>query len=145
MSSLSYNLDFPGNGRPSLPPFLEATMSAEGEARSDQQTAFTEERDLWFSGMAKVPDRISDVLVKRLTEIPNVKAIRMGRSGDVYHVWTMILRWTAADRKEVYAAQKELLSKLNGFDLDFYVVNLDATTSPDELVSDIPIVFPVAS
>ena len=95
--------------------------------------------------MAKVPDHISDVLVKRLTEIPNVKAIRMGRSGDVYHVWTMIRNWTAADRKQVYAAQKELLSKLNGFDLDFYVVKLDATTHPDELVSDIPTVFPVAS
>ena len=65
----------------------------------------------------------------------------MGRSGDVYHVWTMIDEWTVSGRKAVYAAQKELLVKLKGFDLDFYVVALDDGGSPEGLVSDIRPVF----
>ena len=91
--------------------------------------------------MAKVPDNISDVIVQRLSEISNVQAVLMGRSGDVYHVWSMIRNWTAIDRRAVYAAQKDLLVKLNGFDLDFYVVRLDESVTPDALVSDIPLVF----
>ena len=91
--------------------------------------------------MAKVPENISDVIVNRLREISNVQAVLMGRSGEVYHVWTMIRDWTATDRRAVYAAQKELLAKLKGFDLDFYVVRLDESVTPDALVSDIPLVF----
>lgn len=139
-SSVHDHLDFPGEGRVSLPLPLEATISAQAETRSDLQTTFVE-HDLWFSGMAKVPDNISDVIVQRLSEISNVQAVLMGRSGDVYHVWSMIRNWTAIDRRAVYAAQKDLLVKLNGFDLDFYVVRLDESVTPDALVSDIPLVF----
>lgn len=144
MSTFAHELDFSGDGRMSLPSLVGSTLSAEGEARSDELTTFVDP-DLCFWGMAKVAENISDVIVKRLTELPNVKAIRMGRSGDVYHVWTMVENWTAADRKAVYAAQRDLLCRLTGFELDFYVVKLDANTSPDELVSDIPTVFPLAS
>jgi hypothetical protein len=144
MSSSIHNLDFPGEGRISLPPSLGATISAEAETRTDPQTTFVE-HDLWFSGMAKVAENISDVIVNRLREISNVQAVLMGRSGEVYHVWTMIRNWTAMDRRAVYGAQKELLTKLNGFDLDFYVVRLDEGVTPDALVSDIPLVFQRAS
>lgn len=142
MSSSAHDLDFPGEARMSLPPpSLGTTISAEAETRSAPQTTFAEQ-DLWFSGMAKVPENISDVIVNRLREIPNVQAVLMGRSGEVYHVWTMIRNWTAVHRRTVYTAQKELLSKLKGFDLDFYVVRLDEGVTPHTLVSDIPLVFP---
>lgn len=138
------NLDFSrAVRRPDIAPLFGVMIGGEGEILSDTQTQFTD-HDLWFSGMQNAPDNISDVIVTRLAKIPNVHAIRMGRSGDVYHIWTMIGNWTATDRKDVYAAQRDLLNKLQGFDLDFYVVKLDANASPDELVSDIPMVFPIA-
>lgn len=106
MASSAHDLDFPGEGRVSLPPpSLGTTISAEAETRSAPQTTFAE-HDLWFSGMAKVPENISDVIVNRLREISNVQAVLMGRSGEVYHVWTMIRDWTATDRRAVYAAQR---------------------------------------
>jgi len=140
MSSIADNLNFSGVQRVSVAALLRPIMSAEVEAVSDPQIAVVEE-DLSFSGMTRAPQDISDVIVHRLRELSNVKAVLMGRSGEVYHVWTMIENWTAADRKVVYAVQKELLSALNGFDLDFYVVKLDANVTPEELVSDIPMVY----
>jgi len=142
MSPLIHEFEFSMNNRLPVPLMFETTISGEGEGHSSPQLTFSD-HDLWFSGMARVPRNISDVIVEKLTQNPNVSAIRIGRSGDVYHVWTMIRNWTAADRKAVYAAQKELLKKLQGFELDFYVVQLDAGTSSDELVSDIPMAFPV--
>lgn len=145
MSAAQDNLHFPmGATEPHFPFGCHTISGEEGESPCKSKTSFTY-RDLWFSGMAKVSQDISGVIVKKLTENPNVKAIRMGRSGDVYHVWTMIQDWTAKDRKAVYAAQKDLLTKLKLFDLDFYVVKLDANISPDEMVSDIPMVFPTNS
>lgn len=145
MSTALQDFHFQPPHRAPFFPLNHHTISGEEEACNKQETTFAYNHDPWFSGMAKVSQTISDVIVKKLTEISNVKAIRMGRSGDIYHVWTLIQNWTAADRKNVYAAQKELLIRLNGFDLDFYVVKLDANTTPDELVSDIPAVFPVVS
>lgn len=140
MSTSAQNLDFSGDGRVFIPAFAETNFNSEHETESDAQVIFVAE-NLWFSGMAKVPENISDVIVDRLRLIAHVKAVLMGRSGDVYHVWTMIDEWTVAGRKAVYAAQKELLAKLKGFDLDFYVVPLDDGGSPEGLVSDIPTVF----
>jgi hypothetical protein len=140
MSSQSQNLDFSDNGPVFIPAFFETKVSLGEEVRSDLKTTFPEE-NWWFTGMAKASENISDVVVKRLKAIPHVKAILMGRSGDIYHVWTMIDEWTIGGRKAVYAAQKELLLKLKGFDLDFYVVALDDGGSPGGLVSEIPTVF----
>jgi hypothetical protein len=142
MSTSTHDFDF-SMGRVFLPPFLNATLSAEADSRSESRTSFAEE-DLWFSGMAKVPENISDVIVNKLKQVDHVKAILMGRSGDVYHIWTLIDEWSASARKNVYGAQKELLRMLSGFELDFYVVPLDECAQPGAMVSDIPQIFPVA-
>lgn len=145
MSSSIHDFDY-SMGRVLLPPFLKATISLEANGRSESQTAFVDVDDvLWFSGMAKAPENISDVIVNRLKKVDHVKAILMGRSGDVYHVWTMIDDWSAAGRKAVYSAQKELLTLLNGFELDFYVVPIDESAQPGAIVSDIPMVFRATS
>jgi len=140
MSSPTHNLDFADDGRVFIPPFAQANFNLEQDAESELRTIFVE-NNWWFSGMAKVPENLSDVIVNRLKEIAHVKAVLMGRSGEVYHVWTMVDEWTVPGRKAVYAAQRELLAKLKGFDLDFYVVALDNGESPEGLVSDIPVVF----
>jgi hypothetical protein len=140
MSSSAQNHDFTCDGPVYFPAFGEASFGNEQGAERELQTVLGEDK-LWFSGMAKVPENISDVIVNRLQGIAHVKAVLMGRSGEVYHVWTMIDEWTLAGRKAVYAAQKELLAKLKGFDLDFYVVPLDDGESPEGLVSDIPTIF----
>lgn len=140
MSSSTQNLDFSGNGRAFIPAHYETRVGLGQEAESDSHTTVVEDM-LWFTGMTKAPENISDVIVNRLREIAHVKAVLMGRSGEVYHVWTMIDEWTIGGRKAVYAAQKELLAKLKGFDLDFYVVPLDNGESPDTLVSEIPTIF----
>jgi hypothetical protein len=144
MTTSFQELDFQRDGRAAFPPLFGAVLCRESESRSDPQTTIAES-DLWISGMAKVPENISDVIVNRLSSLSHVKAILMGRSGEVYHVWTMIDEWTATARKAVYAIQRELLVMLTGFELDFYVVGLDAGVKPESLVSDIPMVFPRAA
>jgi hypothetical protein len=140
MSTSTNNLDFPCKGSAFFPALFATEVGAGQEVESSTHTTFIED-NWWFSGMVKVPENISDVIVNRLQEIAHVKAVLMGKSGEVYHVWTMIDEWTPAGRKAVYSAQRELLTKLRGFDLDFYVVALDDGMSPDGLVSDIPAVF----
>ena len=140
MSSSAQDLDFSGKGRVFIPAHYLTRVGLGQEAKSNSQTTLVEDT-LWFTGMAKVPENISDVIVNRLQEITHVKAVLMGRSGEVYHVWTMIGEWTVAGRKAVYVAQKELLAKLGGFELDFYVVPLENGESPEALVSEIPTVF----
>ncbi len=125
MSIPAQNLDFTGDGPLFIPVFPEAIFNHEPSADNELQTVLVGDK-LWFSGMAKVPENISDVIVNRLREISHVKVVLMGQSGDVYHVWTMIDEWTAGGRKAVYAAQRELLAKLKGFEIDFYVVPLAA-------------------
>jgi hypothetical protein len=144
MSTSAQNLDFTGDGHVFVQTkaLFETHVGLGQEVQSEPQTTFLQrESDLWLTGMAKVPDNISDVIVNKLQEIAHVKAVLMGRSGEVYHVWTMIDQWNVAGRKAVYTAQKELLLKLKGFDLDFYVVALDNDESPKDMVSDIPTVF----
>jgi hypothetical protein len=142
MAASAQNLDFPGEGHVFNSALFQTKVGLGQEARSDPQTTIIEDRDKWwFTGMAKVPENISDVLVNRLREIAHVRAVLMGRSGEVYHVWTMIDEWTVLGRKAVYAAQRELLAKLKGFDIDFYVVPIDEGESPEALVSAIPKVF----
>jgi len=140
MATSVLELDYP-DGELLFQPLTETAVGLGQEAQSEPQTAFSAITRWWFSGMTKVPENISDVIAKRFQEIPHMKAILMGRSGDVYHVWAMIDEWTLAARKVVYAAQKELLVKLRGFEIDFYVVELDKGAKPEDLVSAIPVIF----
>lgn len=126
--------------------FIVAASSADKEIkdlRSEEHTIFlnADEHHQWVPGMATVQKTVSDVIVERLQKIEHVSAILMGRSGDVYHVWTMITNWTSAGRKAVYAAQRELVKSLEGLNLDFYVVAADHNEMPNDLVSGIPVVF----
>lgn len=140
MATSEQNFDFSWHSPLVIPTSPEADFGQENEEEREPKAVLTEDR-WWFSGMTKVPQSISDVIVGKLKEMPHVQAVLVGRSGEVYHVWTMIADWTVAGRRAVYAAQKELLAKLSGFELDFYVVPLDEGESPAGLVSDIPIVW----
>jgi len=140
MATLPCEIDFPTSRQFLVPQQGNANVLLDGEGQSEPGIAFVCGQ-VDFAGMAKAPQNISDVIVNRLSEIAHAKAVLMGKSGDVYHVWTMIDEWTLDGRKAVYAAQKELLLKLSGFDLDFYVVPIEEGVSPSELVSDIPVVF----
>jgi hypothetical protein len=145
MSGSVLDPDFVNEGTVFIPApdsLIETEVGLGQEVRSDTRITTNLSDSIWWaSGMTKVPENISDVIVNRLQELTHVKAILMGRSGEVYHVWTMIDDWTQSGRKAVYTAQRELLAKLKGFDLDFYVVALDGGSKPEELVSDIPVVF----
>jgi hypothetical protein len=140
MAALVLDLEYPDPSGRFISPPLEVTVGLGQEVQSGPQITFVETLS-WFSAMTKVPENISDVIWKRLEEIAHVDAVLMGRSGDVYHVWVMTNEWNPASRKSVYAAQKELLIKLKGFDIDFYLVPLDKGARPEDLVSGIPIVF----
>jgi hypothetical protein len=123
-------------------PLSDSNVRLEEESESAPHTTFAHDSDWLFPGMVSVPQDIRDVIVNQLRDVPHVKAILMGRSGEVHHVWTMLDEWTAMARKAVYAAQKDLLLKLKGFELDFYVVSLDEGEDPQALVSEIPVVWP---
>jgi hypothetical protein len=145
MSNSVLDPDYANEGTLFIPApdsLIETEVGLGQEVTSDTRTTPTSSDSIWWaSGMTKVPENISDVIVDRLREFTHVRAILMGRSGTVHHVWTMIDDWTHSGRKAVYGAQRELLKKLKGFDLDFYVVALDEGMKPEELVSDIPVVF----
>jgi len=113
------------------------------EARSGELTTYLSDKALncWFSGMTRVPQTVSDLVKAQLETLPHVRAVLMGCSGEVHHVWVLIDDWTQTGRKAVYSAQKDLVAKLRGFDLDFYVVAADSGEEPAELVSDIPVIF----
>jgi hypothetical protein len=127
-----------------IPPPILATEVLSKDARSESSgTIFVmgDAETHWSCGMATVPQTVVDVIVERLSLLSHVTALLVGRSENVYHIWVMINDWTASGRKSVYAAQRELVAKLEGLDLDFYVVAADHGERPDALVSDIPIVF----
>lgn len=139
--SLTCEVDYPAETE--IAPVSNANLCffIEDECQSEPQMAFVFDGPWRFSGMGRVPENISDVIVDRISKIAHVKAILMGRSGDVHHVWTLLDIWSAAERRTVYEAQKDLLTMLNGFDLDFYVVDAEGSENLRELVSDIPIVW----
>ena len=75
MSTSVHNLDFSGEGRVFIPAFFETKFSLEEEkVHSDLQFTSIED-NWWFTGMAKAPEHISDVVVNKLQEIAHVKAI----------------------------------------------------------------------
>lgn len=123
------------------PPLLDSSDAPEDGKRD---RLFIEgDNPSWVSGMASVTKTVSDVVVGRMTEIGDVSALMMGRSGDVHHVWVLLKTWTSEVRKTVYEAQVDLVKRLRGFDLDFYVVPAEHGERPTDLVSDIHVIYPL--
>jgi hypothetical protein len=94
-----------------------------------------------FSGMSKTAVSVGEFVAKSFSVLSNVQAVLAGESRDVLHVWVMIDEWTPYCRKQVYAIQKLLMKQLEGLHFDFYVVDLPHGTKPQEMVSDIPVIF----
>ena len=91
-----------------------------------------------FSKMHRVVETIADYIAQRFKVLANVRAVLVGKSGEVHHVWIMLNDWTAGHRKAVYAIQRDILSKLGDLNLDFYVIDIPEGVRPDEMVSGIP-------
>lgn len=91
--------------------------------------------------MRCLPTTVSDLIVKKFSINPNVRAVLVGESNGVHHVWVLLDRWTSTERKIVYAVQKDILQKIRGFNFDFYVVDIPEGADPSEMVSDIPLAF----
>jgi hypothetical protein len=92
-------------------------------------------------GMLCIPKTISDYLKERFCAIKNVRALLIGESHDVQHVWVLLDEWTVDHRKAIYAIQRDILQKVTGFNFDFYVVDIPPGTSPSEMVSGIPVIY----
>jgi hypothetical protein len=115
---------------------VDSGQSATGEIKEVFDYNFT-----LSTKMVKAAETMSCFITDRLKEIDHVQAVLIGRSGDVHHVWVMTKEWTSAGRKEIYAAQRDLLKKLNGFEMDFYVVPFEPGMKPGDFVSDIPVMY----
>jgi hypothetical protein len=94
-----------------------------------------------FSGMAKTAVTVSKFVSNSFATLDEVQAVLAGESADVLHVWIMIKEWTPQARMQVYEIQKTIMKQLEGLHFDFYVVDLPEGTTPEEMVSDIPLVF----
>jgi len=94
-----------------------------------------------LSGMAQTAVPVSDFVAKSFAALANVQAVLAGESADVLHVLIMIDEWTPEARKRVYSIQKVVMKQLGGLHFDFYVIDLPHGTRPEEMVSDIPVIF----
>src|SRR5271166_485859 len=94
-----------------------------------------------FTGMTKTAVPVSNFVARSFSALHNVQAVLAGESRDVLHVWIMIDEWTPEARKRVYAIQKTMMKQLEGLHFDFYVVDLPHGTRPQEMVSEIPVIF----
>jgi len=94
-----------------------------------------------FSGMTRTAVPVSKFVAKSFSALDNVQAVLAGESADVLHVWIMIDEWSPEARKQVYAIQKTIMKQLEGLHFDFYVVDLPHGTGPQEMVSEIPVIF----
>jgi hypothetical protein len=94
-----------------------------------------------LSGMTKIPVTVSNFVAESFSALKNVQAVLAGESKDVLHVWIMIDDWTPDVRKLVYSVQRTVMKQLGGLHFDFYVVDLPCGTRPEEMVSDIPVIF----
>lgn len=92
-------------------------------------------------GMRCVPKTMSDYLKQRFCANSNVRALLVGESNEVHHVWVMLNEWSPEHRKAIYAIQRDILQKIKGFNFDFYVVDIPPDSTPGEMVSGIPVVY----
>jgi|SRR5665213_18932 len=124
----------------SLPFYLEAGMEKHVDmGEMDSLNFYSDNADML--GMRCVPSTMSEFLVGRFKAIENVRAVLIGESNEVHHVWVLLNEWTFAHRKAVYAVQRDILQKVKGYNFDFYVVDIPAGTDPRDMVSDIPIAY----
>ncbi|HTV08053.1 MAG TPA: hypothetical protein VMD97_03300 [Candidatus Aquilonibacter sp.] len=91
--------------------------------------------------MACLPTTMSQFLADKFKVNPNVRAVLVGESNEVHHVWVLLHEWNPSARKAVYAIQKDILQKVRGFNFDFYVVDVAPGANPSEMVSGIPVVY----
>lgn len=94
-----------------------------------------------FPSLFPAARHMVDLIVEALGNVPQVRRVLIGRSGEVYHVWTLTDKWTAESRRQIYDTQLGLLDDLRGFLLDFYVIRLDANDDVDSVAAGIPVVF----
>ncbi len=123
---------------------VEGAVSFQREVRvsSEGTTAWESFYSLIsFSGMTKTAVPVSNFVAKSFSSLGNVQAVLAGESADVLHVWIMIDEWNPEARKQVYAIQKTILKQLEGLHFDYNVVDLPHGTRPQEMVSDIPVIF----
>lgn len=92
-------------------------------------------------GMRCLPTTVSDFIVEKFKVNPNIRAVLVGESNEIHHVWVLLEKWTQEQRKAVYAVQRDILQKVRGFNFDFYVVDIPEGTNPSEMVSGIPLVY----
>jgi hypothetical protein len=122
--------------------FASTTAVSNGEeANAPMQSTTSFYSLISLSGMTKTPVPVSDFVGKSFSALANVQAVLAGESADVLHVWVMIDEWTPEIRKRVYSIQKAIMKQLDGLHFDFYVIDLLPGTSPEEMVSDIPVIF----
>lgn len=94
-----------------------------------------------FTGMTRTAVSVSEFVAKTFAALGNVQAVLAGQSADVLHVWILVDDWIPEVRVKVYALQKTVMKRLQGLHFDFYVVDLPQGIGPEEMVSDIPVIF----
>ncbi len=94
-----------------------------------------------ISGMTKTPLTVSEFLKANFSALRHVQAVLAGESAEVLHVWIMVSEWTPDARKQVYSVQKAIMKQAEGLHFDFYVIDLPEGETPQDLVSDIPVIF----
>ncbi|SRR6266404_1079486 len=118
---------------------LPVSLGIEASGSPESTTSFYSL--ISFSGMAKTPLTVSKFVSDSFAKLDQVQAVLAGESADVLHVWIMINEWTPQARTQVYEIQKTIMKQLEGLHFDFYVVDLPEGTTPEEMVSDIPLEF----
>lgn len=130
-----------GTGRYELPVKNAKIYFAHGPA-TDQRYTITEPPSLsLYSRVWPAPKEMADVIVEHLEPLEHVRCVMLGRSGSVYHAWVVTQKWTAEARREIYARQQLILDVLRGFEIDFYLLRLDAGERADGLSWGLPAIY----
>jgi hypothetical protein len=126
------------NGQESLTAAVSSEKEISIPLQSDTSSFYSL---ISLSGMTKTPVSVSKFVGSSFSSIKNVQAVLAGESADILHVWVMIDEWTPGVRKSVYAVQRTVMKQVEGLHFDFYVIDLPLGTRPEEMVSDIPVIF----
>jgi hypothetical protein len=127
-------------------PLVSSAGSTSAQVSSNEEARVNYQTDNFYSlisisGMTKTPLTVSEFLKDTFAALSHVQAVLAGESAEVLHVWIMVSEWTPDARKQVYALQKAVMKQLEGLQFDFYVVDLPKGMMPQEMVSDIPVIF----
>ena len=94
-----------GSGEPSS---MQAYLAHGREVRQEVEITNSPVNQQ-FSKMHPIVETISDYIAQRFKALANVRAVLVGQSGEVYHVWIMLDAWTTDHRKAIYAIQRDIL------------------------------------